>query len=339
MNKRDFVIDFLDFYNCRGWYARKDGLSGEVIIIQNKNIIGKGVANIDREDVLKAGRGGIKSGFNIKFYSKIDCDNFLSFYDGEEILEEVDPKSFDIEKKSGSAELYEGRKKILGCVETFTEMDFDMCRLSSMDEVIVNQSKEVVSNFLGRGTEHLDKDKMVDLLSQIYSEMHYLKSAFLQNHGYRDPSFSINTENFERKRNFPEKLYIDFRGQLTGSNWYKPEVDGRWAGPENKSMLMFPSLNEGGYKCEIAVVDEIIDGVLDGLEISVNGNSVSFERKFGEFPEVIILYFEIEKNHNKPFCNLALSFPEMRSPSEWGSKDKRQIALRIKSVELEKVVK
>ena len=333
--ERKFALENLTSNYCSGWCVRSDGELAEITILKDGEIIGKGFANSVREDVDEAGLGPANSGFEI-FFNEDFSDGEIELYDNDILLGEASIKEFSNAKKL-EYKSDVSRKKLLKSVEPFTEIDVRKSRLEIMDEVIIAQSREVIRAALDGGEEKLEKEKVINILGEIYAEMHYLKTAYLQNVVYQDPNFSLRIPKNAKTRLLPDEIKLDLKGQVTGSNWYHSEQNGRWAGPENKSTIMFPALREGRYLCEIEVTSEIDDGVLDSTKVSFNGKPISFERKRGDFPEAIKFFIEIGEDFKKPFCQLSFEFESLRSPKEWGSLDKRKLAIMINTVQLKRV--
>lgn len=128
------------------------------------------------------------------------------------------------------------------------------------------------------------------------------------------------------------QFIVQMNEPITGSNWYDPEVDGRWAGPETLSTVIMPGLVQGQYDINLDVVDTIEPDVLAGMEMLINGYSVPLSFDWSQFPVPITARFSSEQA--KAEWELSFRFPRAVSPAEQNpaSQDHRKLAVRVQSI-------
>lgn len=134
------------------------------------------------------------------------------------------------------------------------------------------------------------------------------------------------------------EISIDMRRPIEGENWYDAEHDGRWAGPALQSSIQLPPLNSGSYDMELCLADAIAPDIVYGLRIEAFGTDVPFEFSHAAtreaFPIVCRAKLEVPPVAAVAPWTLGLHFPRTVSPSESGSPDQRQLAIRVSGLQL-----
>ena len=85
----------------------------------------------------------------------------------------------------------------------------------------------------------------------------------------------------------PVEIRFDLRGDVDGQNWYYPEADGRWAGPELASTINLPVLGLGRYEVQLEVADAMKPEILDDLRAYMNETPVSLAREGKRYPALL----------------------------------------------------
>jgi len=132
----------------------------------------------------------------------------------------------------------------------------------------------------------------------------------------------------------PVEVLFDLRGEIDGTNWYYPEADGRWAGPEFVSTLRLPALGLGRYDLELQVVDAITPEILAGMRAFLNDAPLALDRKGRRYPATLSGQFSAEALPPDGVWTLRLEFPGVVSPADRGSDDRRHLAIRLSSVRM-----
>jgi hypothetical protein len=139
---------------------------------------------------------------------------------------------------------------------------------------------------------------------------------------------------------------VDLRDQIQGDNWYEPEADGRWAGPEKRSRLQLVVPRPGSHRLAIEVVDAMSQEIIGGMQCRLAGKPLTmteddpwadWARKLGQkknYPRTLQAEVEILPEQAGRSLELELLFPGVISPASRGSADQRQLTVRIKSVVL-----
>jgi hypothetical protein len=246
---------------------------------------------------------------------------------------------FSGEKKQATDDSTSSRDvTLLSRVEPFVDLNIARARLNAFDQ-------SVVARFEGEIAARLSSESLAQLtaalsgvLAEIRADIHYLTAAYVEDRRYSDPNFNFKTPDHGNDKPRVSAFEIDLRGQITGGNWYYAESDGRWAGPESQSSLLFPSLDQGAYRVEVDVVDEIENGVIDGMAMLVNGSSVSFRRNGPALPVKLEADFTVGGDYKLPFWSVKFQFSKLRSPASLsGSDDRRTLAIRVASLRFIKV--
>jgi hypothetical protein len=227
---------------------------------------------------------------------------------------------------------------LLAHVEPFVDLNVAQARVNAMDHAVIARFETMIRQRLNADSPEQLAASLASVLSEIKADVHYLNAALVDARRYRDPNFNFQTPDHESKKHKVDAVEIDLRGHITGGNWYYAEVDGRWAGPESQSSLLFPSLDEGAYRMEFDIVDEIEAGVIDGMAMFVNGLPVMFTRTNPGLPTKLEANFTVDADYKLPFWSLKLQFSKLRSPAALnGSDDRRTLAIRAAAVRFIKV--
>ena len=186
----------------------------------------------------------------------------------------------------------------------------------------------------------LENDHLMVALHQIQEELenHVLQAADL---ALQRPAVEQAVDSFAAKfweLHPPQEIAVDMRRAIEGENWYDPEPDGRWAGPELHSWITLPPLAPGAYALELALADAIAPDIVYGLQIEAFGTDVPFEFSHAatreSFPIVCRAQLEVPAEAGAEPWNLSFKFPRTVSPADNGSTDERQLAIRLSSLQL-----
>ncbi len=184
---------------------------------------------------------------------------------------------------------------------------------------------------------HLVKDNE-DMLRQLYAVQEELETYFLrcQELSAAVPANPVGASELGQPWGpmAPVEIRFDLRGDVDGQNWYYPEADGRWAGPERVSTINLPVLGLGRYEVQIEVADAMKPEILDGLRAYMNDTPVSLAREGKRYPALLKGQFPADDLPADGKWCLKLEFPEVVSPADRGSDDRRHLAIRVRSVKL-----
>jgi hypothetical protein len=187
---------------------------------------------------------------------------------------------------------------------------------------------------------HLVKDNE-DMLGQLYAVQEELETYFLrcQELSAAVPETPVGSSEAGQPWGpmAPVEMRFDLRGDVDGQNWYYPEADGRWAGPELASTLNLPVLGLGRYEVQIEVADAMKPEILDGLRAYMNDTPVSLAREGKRYPALLKGQFPADDLPADGKWCLKLEFPGVVSPADRGSDDRRHLAIRVRSVKLSAV--
>lgn len=255
------------------------------------------------------------------------------------IMKYLSPLLSSEKDQTRSLENSERETPLLSMVESFVDLNIARSRTSAIDNAIVSRFQEEFKTRLSSESIEELSLSLSQILAEIKADIHYLGAAYISEHRYNEPNFNFQTPKDQDDKPMPQAFEIDLRGQITGGNWYYAEGDGRWAGPESESSLLFPALEKGEYQIEVKIVDEIESGVIDGMEVLVNGERASFTRDTTNLPTTLQISAAVPKDYKFPFWSLKFQFGKLRSPASInGSDDKRTLAVRMASVKFSKVV-
>jgi len=138
----------------------------------------------------------------------------------------------------------------------------------------------------------------------------------------------------------PAEVMIDMRREITGTNWYGAEDDGRWAGPELLSTLQMPPMQAGNYTLEFDIVEAMHLEIVTGMVVEVMGRAMPVEVVFpiykGEYPVIAQVHVEVVSNLADQPWDIGLQFPKRVSPAMNGSSDTRHLAIRLRSLVIQR---
>ncbi len=220
------------------------------------------------------------------------------------------------------------RLEILSRIEPFLELDLASTRKKLIDDTITENFREEI----GRSASNLSTQEKIELIlnliSEIKTEIHYLKAAYIEKCRYQDPKFEIISPTLTPIAR-PDVFEIDMRAEITGSNWWHSEPIGRWAGPENQSSIQLPALGHGRYNIEIYVVHEIDEGIIENMQTTLNGIPIELKRETDGFPCKISTALTIPESYRLPFWSINLKFDKIKAPREKGLPDDRKLAIMV----------
>lgn len=228
------------------------------------------------------------------------------------------------------------RLEILSNVEPFLDFDISSLRQKITDDMIIGGYRDELAKKITNLSPKEQINCLIDALSEVKAEMHYLKAAYVEKVRYRDPNFNIEIPR-PSPVSRPDVLDIDMRSDITGANWWHSEITGRWAGPENQSSIQFPALGHGKYRLEISAVSEIDDGIIDGMHTTFNSLSVVLQRNGKTFPCELFAEVNVPPTYRLPFWSIKFEFSKLRTPRENGLPDDRRLAIMLDHIRLIRV--
>ena len=161
--------------------------------------------------------------------------------------------------------------------------------------------------------------------------------ARLQESGQRDAALLAQAEAARRLlQSFwhaqqPDEVRIDLNHDISGANWYPPEGDGRWTGPERQSTLVLPALKPGRYSLQMTLVGAMNPQIAAGLRVELNGRPLDLTFNRTKHPRVGTVSFEAPPAGDGAWV-LSLNVPAVESPAERGSPDQRQLGVRVADI-------
>jgi len=229
--------------------------------------------------------------------------------------------------------IHKDRFEILSNVEPFLDFDLASLRQKIVDEMLARRYRDELVDKVSSLTDQEQINYLIDVLSEIKAEMHYLKAAYVEEVRYRDPNFIITIPEPTQMVQ-PDALDIDMRGDITGANWWHSEPTGRWAGPENQSSIQVPALGPGKYGLEISVVSEIDDGIIDGMRTTFNRSPLTLQRNGDGFPCKLVADVDVPESYRLPFWSIKFEFGKLKTPREKGLPDDRRLAIMLDHIRL-----
>lgn len=157
----------------------------------------------------------------------------------------------------------------------------------------------------------------------------------LSSSGLRDTDFAELRRQAAGSVEPAVELRLDLRGDIDGDNWYFAEQDGRWAGPETRSVLRVPALADGQYQLQVDVVDAMDRRILSATSLELNGTPLRLKidgRGLRGVRGLLRARFATADIERRPVWEFRLGFPSVVSPAQRGSDDKRRLAIRVKSL-------
>lgn len=138
---------------------------------------------------------------------------------------------------------------------------------------------------------------------------------------------------------FPqEDRYIDLRSPFAGYGWHQAEPEGRWAGPEKEAGLILQNLVPGVYSLEMEIIQEIAEGLIDGLSLTLNGKPLETRRVLSGLPTLVETSFTVTEAMEQPCAMLVFRFPRTVSPATLSSgKDTRKLAVQVRHLRLRRM--
>jgi len=129
-------------------------------------------------------------------------------------------------------------------------------------------------------------------------------------------------------------VVIDMRQEIEGENWYYAEHDGRWAGPNNVSSIRIPALGQGTYEGQLDITDSMDAEILRCTEIFFNGTPLQPSKDWNNYPALVSFLFSVGDIENSPIWEFQLKFPKLISPAQHGSDDRRNLAIKLRSMKV-----
>lgn len=225
------------------------------------------------------------------------------------------------------------RLEIVSKVEPFLDFDVAALRHKLIDDLVIEKQLQQILAQVGPEASGAPFKGILRVLAEMKAEIHYLKAAYIEHTRYKDPRFEIEVPQPKRVLT-PDVIDIDLRGEITGSNWWQAEPDGRWAGPENQSSLQFPAMGPGLYTIDITVLSDIDSGVMEQTQISLNRQPVGFIREGNEFPCRLWAQVHVAEDYRFPFWTLKFDFHRLTCPREKGFPDDRKLAIKVRNIRI-----
>jgi len=129
-------------------------------------------------------------------------------------------------------------------------------------------------------------------------------------------------------------VVIDMRQEVEGENWYYAEHDGRWAGPNKVSSIRMPALGQGAFEGQLDITDSMDADIFRGTEISFNGTSLHLINDRDNYPALVTFLFTVDDIENSPNWEFQLKFPKLISPAQRGSDDRRNLAIKLRTMKV-----
>lgn len=180
-----------------------------------------------------------------------------------------------------------------------------------------------------------DTDEAYELL---LLELHQLQEELERYHGLnrrltRQLELDQHADHLLRRewrRNQPPDVIFDLRQEISGTNWYVAEGEGRWFGPGTAGTLLVPALMPGLYSVQIDVTDAMATEVLQGLAMSLNGRAVELGAE-SSAPCFVLGSFFAEESDG-PLWIVGLEVPSTISPTQIGGTDARELSIFVRSI-------
>jgi hypothetical protein len=127
---------------------------------------------------------------------------------------------------------------------------------------------------------------------------------------------------------------FDVRRGFAGDNWYDPEEDGRWAGPNDISTVRMPRLAPARYALSLDVAAAMAPDILEGTRCYIKGMEVALEGAWAGCPATLYGEFTVLESNDEAGMELQFQFPRTLSPAAQGSDpdDRRALAIRLRAI-------
>ena len=93
----------------------------------------------------------------------------------------------------------------------------------------------------------------------------------------------------------------------------------------------------GTYELQLDVADAMEPGIVNDMEVSLNGTPLKLGKDCKSYPAVVIAQFSTDAISAAPVWEFTFKFAKLMSPSERGSDDSRSLAIRLRTLKLKKV--
>lgn len=133
------------------------------------------------------------------------------------------------------------------------------------------------------------------------------------------------------------EVALDMRREIDGTNWYWAEHDGRWAGPGKYGTLRLPAMGPGRYELNLEVVGAMDPEIVAGMQVTLCGVPLALTREGRKYPAVLKGVVTLEQDTAPGDWSVGFEFPKLLSPAQRGSTDRRELAIRLRTVRLRAV--
>lgn len=220
--------------------------------------------------------------------------------------------------------------------------------IKQLKEKIIQAEKAVSSNSgvktaqdkLTKINASLTEENKLMLLQlhQVQEELenYYLKyQALAEGKAPQDAISDSFISSFWKKYQ-PEEITIDLRTDFLGNNWYEPETNGAWAGPELKSTLKIPALSKGDYTLTLVIADAMDPDIISTMAVSLNGMPLLLTIGKLDYPAVVTATFDTNKLPADSIWEFELTFARNISPADCAddNQDGRYLAIKLQQLSL-----
>jgi hypothetical protein len=192
-----------------------------------------------------------------------------------------------------------------------------------------------IGQLQSRSTDLMHENELLALqVHQIQEELKY-HIAKCEEH---EANFRRETAQRQFQERFMRRhlvnVVIDMRQEVEGENWYYAEHDGRWAGPKEVSSIRMPALGQGNYEGQLDITDSMEPEILRRTEISFNGTALPFSNDWDTYPALVSFRFTVDDMETSSNWEFQLKFPKLISPALHGSDDRRNLAIKLRSMKV-----
>jgi hypothetical protein len=174
------------------------------------------------------------------------------------------------------------------------------------------------------------------LLLQLHQVQEELENYFLKYQELAGKGANKQTLNPFSNATQPAAVTFDLRGEIEGDNWYHPEADGRWAGPNDTSTLTVQTQGAGQFELELEAADAMEPEILADMQVSLNGTPLEISNDWDSYPAVIAARFAVDEAAAQDDWVFQFKFSKLVSPSQHGSEDTRNLAIRLSTLTVKK---